>query len=301
MNSLTAYLSTIDVNSADSIAKMVNPNAEVTNPQWWIAFLIVVILGIGYFLLKHYFKIAILDGRPKPYVRIIEDGKKRTVIYIQRTDVSDIDNETERLVLERMNDWEEKYPMKDLDVYNNMYLAIPGKFDAAQNYNVDVEDYKAGMRMFYSRIIKDQLMSERYKKIDFELLAKGKKACSSLIIEMTIRDLNKSVYSAGSRMLKKDKHDVEPDKNELDRSSAFYAFFPNDTEEYEYCEWQLTPQPAVSHYTCPNLVSGCPNVNVISPIYVDTCHEQNIIIHWKINGVDIPETGIKSELIVVVE
>lgn len=45
-------------------------------------------------------------------------------------------------------------------------------------------------------------------------------------------------------------------------------------------------------------MSGCPNVDVIPPMYVDTCYEQNVVIGIKINGADIPEGGIMDELVI---
>lgn len=298
MMSLTVILSAIDVNSADSIAKMVSPDADVANPFWWIATLIAVGFGILYFLLKHYLKIKILDGRPKPCVRILEDGQKREVVYLSKTSMSDIDNDVARQVKTQMDIIDKKYPMISIDPYNDPRLMLKSNMTAARHYNADVMDYMDGMQRYYGRVIKDRLMSERYKRIDFSLMAKGRKACSSLNIEMSIKGDGKHVYSAGSRELKKDKHDVEPENNEIDRSSDNYAFFPNKTEEYEYGEWLLKVQPAVCHYTCENLVSGCPNVDVISPVYVDTCYEQNVVIGIKINGADIPEGGIMDELVI---
>lgn len=298
MISLTVILSAIDVNSADSIAKMVSPDADVANPFWWIAFIIAAGFGILYFLLKHYLKNKILDGRPKPCVRILEDGQKREVVYLSKTNMTDIDNDVARQVKTQMIIIDKKYPMVSIDPYNDPRLMLKVNMTVAHNYNADVMDYKDGMQEYYGRVIKDRLMSERYKRIDFGLMAKGRKACSSLNIEMTIKGDGKHVYSANSRKLKKDKHDVEPEKNEVDRSSEFYAYFPNETEEYEYGEWLLKVQPSVCHYTCENLVSGCLNVDVISPVYVDTCYEQNVIIRIKINGVDIPEVGIMEELLI---
>lgn len=294
-------LSAIGVNSTDSIAKMVTPDAEVTNPLWWIATLITIILGVCYFLLKHYFKITILDGVPKPHVRLIDNGQKKTVVYIQKTSVVDIEGETAKQVGEKMHELEQKYPMKDLDVFNNMYLAIPGQFESAQNYNADVRDYVKDMHLYYSRLVKDAIMTDCFKKVEFVLYCKGKKACNNLNIEITFKGDNIHVYTADSRQTKKDKHDVEPDKNELDRSDPFYASFQNDSVEYEYGEWNLQRQPGNVCYSCQNLISGCPNISVIHPVYVDTRYEQNVIVGIKINGADIPEGGIKEELTIKVE
>ena len=293
-------MSVIDVNSADSIAKMVNPDAEVTNPLWWIAVLVAIVLGVGYFLLKHYFKITILDGRPKPHVRLLEEGQKKTVIYLQKSPVADIDGETAKRVQEKMHELEQKYPTKDLNVFNNMYLAIPGKFEEAQNYNADVKDYMNDMRLYHGRLIKDRIMKDCFELVQFVLYGKGKKACNNLIIEVSLKGDNIHAYTADSRQVKKDKHDVEPDKNELDRSDQFYAFFPNDREDYEYGEWNLQRQPETIRYTCQTLVSGCPKTDVVKPIYVDTRYEQSVIVGIKINGTDIPEGGVKEELLIKV-
>ena len=293
-------MSDIDVNSADTIAKMVNPDAEVANPLWWIAMLVAIVLGVGYFLLKHYFKISILDGRPNPHVRLLEEGQKKTVIYLQKSPVADIDGKTNKRVQEKMHELEQKYPMKDLDVFNNMYLAIPGRFEEAQNYNADVKDYMNDMRLYHSRMIKDIIMTDCFKIVKFVLYGKGKKACNNLIIEVSIKGDNIHLYAADSRQMKNDKHDVEPDKNELDRGDQFYAFFPNEREDYEYGEWNLQSQPETIRYTCQNLISGCPNTEVVKPIYVDTRYEQNIIVGIRINGADIPEEGVKEELVIKV-
>ena len=300
MIALSVNICAIDVSSADSIAKMVKPDAEVTNPLWWIAVLVTIVLGVGYFLLKHYFKIAILDGRPRPHVRLLEDGQKKTVIYLQKSSITDVDGETTKQVQVKMRELEQKYPMKDLDVYNNMYLAIPGRFEAAQNYNADVKDYMNDMHLYHSRLIKDRIMTDCFKKVEFVLYGKGKKACNNLNVEMNIKGDNIRVYTADSRQMKKDKHDVEPDKNMLDRSRQFYSFFPNEREDYEYCEWRLQSHPGTIRYTCQYLVSGCPNTEVVQPIYVDTRQEQSIIVGIRINGVDIPEDGLKEELVIKV-
>lgn len=300
MIALSVNICAIDVSSADSIAKMVIPDAEVTNLLWWIAVLVAIVLGVGYFLLKHFLKITILDGRPRPHVRLLEDGQKKAVIYLQKSSITDVDGETTKQLKAKMRELEQKYPLEDLDVYNNMHLAILGRFDAAQNYNADVKDYMNDMRLYHSRLIKDRIMTDCFKKVLFVLYGKGKKTCNNLNVEMNIKGDNIHVYTADSRLMKKDKHDVEPDKNKLDRSSQFYAFLPNEREDYEYGEWRLQSQPETIRYTCQNLVSGCSNAEVIQPIYVDTRYEQCIIVGIKINGVDIPEDGVKEELVIKV-
>lgn len=300
MNRLPIIIGTIDANSADSIAKMINPNAEITNPLWWIATLITIMLGIVFFLLRNFSKMAILDGRPKPHVSFFEDGQKKTMIYLPKSSVVDIDGETSKLVQTKMRDLEQKFPMKDLDVFNNMYLAIPGRFDAAQNYNADVEDYMKDMRLFYSRLIKDRIMTDCFKKVQFVLYGKGKKACNNLYIKMDMEGDNIHVYTADSRLIKNDLHDVEPDINELERDDFFFADSSDDRVEYEYGEWNLQSQPKTTCYTCQNLVSGCPKTDIVQPIYIDTRVEQTVIVKIRVNGADIPERGVKEELVIKV-
>ena len=166
-------------------------------------------------------------------------------------------------------------------------------------HNVNPDNMKS-MDALLTKNIKDRIMKDCFKEVQFVLYGKGKKTCNNLIIEVRIKGDNIHVYTADSRQVKNDKHDVEPDKNDLDRSVQFYAFFPNDREDYEYGEWNLQSQPETIRYTCQTFVSGCPKTDVVKPIYVDTRYEQSIIVGIKINGTDIPEGGVKEELLIKV-
>lgn len=128
---------------------------------------------------------------------------EKEVVYLSKTSMSDIDNDVARQVKTQMDIIDKKYPMISIDPYNDPRLMLKSNMTAARNYNADVMDYRDGMQRYYGRVIKDRLMSERYKRIDFSLMAKGRKACSSLNIEMSIKGDGKHVYSAGSRELKK--------------------------------------------------------------------------------------------------
>lgn len=283
-------------NQLDSVANFVDPNADVSNPLWWFALIISIILGVSYFVIKHYFKGLFLDGRPKPAIKILEGKEKKDNIFLIKTDNVDVDKLVAQKVQDNMNLLEQKYHPKCTDPYQDMNLIFQSNYNAAQNYNADVEDYLDGMRLFFSRTIEDQIYSDFLKKIDFVIYARGKKKCENLIIEIVLSGDNIHAYAAESRKPCKDKHDVAPEKNLVDRSDHFYAFFPNEQEEYEYSEWQYIDYPVTSIYKCQTLVSGYSKADVIPSFYVDTRFEQEIIVNWKINGADIPEAGINGKL-----
>lgn len=64
----------MSANPVDSIAQYVAPNAQFSSIYWWIAMAIVLLLGITYFVLKHFAKINLLDGRPRPKLMLV-NGK----------------------------------------------------------------------------------------------------------------------------------------------------------------------------------------------------------------------------------
>lgn len=290
-------LLTIDISQVDSLAKMVNPDAEISSPSWWIYILGTCVFAIIGFLIKHYFKGLVLDGRPRPEIRISEGSAKKDIIYLPKSNLIDIDNAVAQKLQEQMAILKRNYSSRSLDVYQDMNLVFQSNFNNVKNYNDDVESYIEGMHLYYNRTLKDQLMSECYKKVSFVLYAKGKKVCNNLNVEISIGGENLHVFALNSRVEKRDKHDVAPDVNK-DRSSDLYGMFTNEMEEYVYGEWQIQPQFATCHYICQNLVSGCPNKEIIPAIYVDTRYEQRVLIHWKINGADIPEEGRNGELII---
>ena len=286
----------------DSIAKNVNPQADIHNVYWWISLVIIIVAGIVFFIVKHYFKGLILDGKPHPEIRILDgNGKMKDFVKLGKTEDIDIDAQLAQKLKEKMAKLDEKYPEVCADPFQNMNLVFKENFNSATNYNADVKDYKYGMRVYYNRIIKNELMSQFLKEVKFVLYAKGKKACDNLKIDVTISGRGVQIYSSSSKVIKKDKHDEAPDLNQLDRSSKWYAFFPNEQEEYEYTEWNLIPQSLKNIYTCQSIVSGCLETDVIPIIYVDTRHHQEILIDWKINGIDIPEKGEEGQLVIRVE
>lgn len=298
MNAIILTIGESTINQIDSVAKHVSPQADVHNIYWWIGILVVAIVGIASFLLKHYFKGICLDGRPHPVIKI--KGKKAKKLVLPKCNAIDQDKRLSRELQEKMTDLEKKYPAVGIDPYQDMNLIFASNFNSAKNYNNDVESYKEDMREYYSRTIKDRLMSESMREVKFVLYAKGKKACSNLNVELTIDGKDIHVYSADSRQVKIGKRDKEPDKNE-DRSSELYGLFPSDQEEYEYAEWSLKEQSRTNHYICQSLVSGCPREDVVPSLFVDTRYVQEITINWKINGADIPESGEKGVLVIRVK
>ncbi len=286
------------INQIDSVAKHVSPQADIHNVYWWIGVLVTVIICIAVFLMKHYFKGIYLDRRPHPLIKI--NGKKAKKIVLSKCTAIDQDKRLSQELQAKMSELEQKYPAVGLDAYQDMNLIFASNFISTKNYNNDAESYKENMREYYIRTIRDRLMLECLREVKFVLYAKGRESCSNLIIELTVNGKDIHVYSADSRQVKAAKRDKEPDKNE-DRSSYIYGFSQNDQEEYEYAEWFLKEQSRKNYYVCQSLVSGCPNEDVVPPIFVDTRYEQEIVIEWKINGADIPESGEKGEIVIRVE
>lgn len=302
MNSILYFLGQ-QISPVDSIAKHMNPQAEIHNLYWWIALVIVALVGIAFFVLKHFFRGVFLDGKPKPKVYIIEGDNKNESARFRKAEIIDVDKVVTQHLQQKMSALDAKFQALCLDPFQDERMFFPGTREAASNYNADVESYKEGMRIYYQRLFKEETISAFMKKIDFALYAKGKKVCQDLIITIVIDGDNNHVYSEDSYHTITDKKDIAPNP---DFSSYLYTdkcapyYFPNDQEDYVYGEWQLQKQPVVSHYECTSLVSGFPNQGIIPSIYVDIRYVQTININWTINGADIPEKGISGKLLVIV-
>ena len=191
-------LLTIDISQVDSLAKMVNPDAEISSPSWWIYILGTCVFAIIGFLIKHYFKGLVLDGRPRPEIRISEGSAKKDIIYLPKSNLIDIDNAVAQKLQEQMAILKRNYSSRSLDVYQDMNLVFQSNFNNVKNYNDDVESYIEGMHLYYNRTLKDQLMSECYKKVSFVLYAKGKKVCNNLNVEISIGGENLHVFALNS-------------------------------------------------------------------------------------------------------
>ena len=259
------FLSDISqINPIDSIAKHINPQADLHNTYWWIAAVIVVISGIVYFVIKHFFKGLVLDRHPKPLVRFQEGNLTKDTLYLSKAQINDIEETFKKKYKEALADIDKQYPTRSLDPYQDMRLLFKDALQAASDYNADVESYKEGMKEYYSKTIRDELMLDCLKMVSFSLYAKGRKACGKLIIELSFAGDTDHVFIADSRQIKKGKHDVAPEKNDAKIRDAFDFFFPNDQEEYEYGEWNLIRVSKKNSYSCAELISGNPNNDVIT-------------------------------------
>ena len=285
----------------DSLAHFVAPDAQFSNIYWWIGGLVVFILSVAGFVIKHYTKGRFLDLRPRPKV-LVKDGSRYTSkVTYPKTGAIDIQQEVVKQSGQKIEELKKKYKVNDLDVYQNMNLIFQSNFNTAANYNNDVASYLEDMELFYQRTITDQLMTSCYKPIDLAVYAKGRKTCSNLLIQITIEGDLSHLFAANSRVQKVGKRDIAPENNRDDRSSDIYGLIPNDQEDYSYYEWILKPITPSAQYQSQSLVSGFHDHNIIPEIWVDTRFSQNIAIHWKINGDDIRESGKQGTICVTIK
>lgn len=200
-------------------------------------------------------------------------------------------NEVEKRVSEDMAMLKKNYSIQVADPYLNPNLIFRQNYNAVNNYNSDVESYLEDMEVYYKRTLFDQLMSTYYKPVSIAVYAKGRKMCKNLQIQLSVEGDRDYLFDGRSRTQKKGKRDIAPDINQVDRSSDLYGLLPNDQEPYTYFEWNLLPYNTKATYQCDLLTSGVPNSSIIPTILVDTRYQQNVIMHWRINGEDIPESG----------
>ena len=291
----------MNTNPFDSIAQHVAPDAQFCSIYWWIGMAILLLGGITLFVLKHFAKINILDGRPRPKL-MLTNGKrcKRTITFRKQEQV-DINKELEKRVCEKLALLKQKYSIQKIDPYKNPFQIISQNYNAAINYNNDVESYLEDMEVFYRCTIYDQLMSTYYKPVTIAVYAKGRKMCKNLLIMMTMEGDGIYLYDGRSRIQNEGKRDIAPDNNQVDRSSDFYCLLPNDQESYSYFDWNLISYKTSANYQCDSLASGVPNTSIIPTILVDTRYQQEVIVRWKINGEDIPEAGRTGKICIKVE
>ena len=291
----------MSANPVDSIAQHIAPDANFSSLYWWIAMALLLLGVIALFVLKHFAKINILDGRPRPKLMLINGNRyKRTVTFRKQEQVN-INKELEKKVCEKLTLLKQKYSIQEIDPYKNPFQIISQNYNAAINYNIDVKSYLEDMEVYYKRTIHDQLMSTYYKPVSIAVYAKGRKPCKNLQIQLTFEGDRAYLIDGRSRIQKEGKHDIAPDNNKVDRSNDLYGLLPNDQEPYTYYEWNLLPYNTEATYQCDLLTSGVLNSNIIPTILVDTRYQQNVIIHWKINGEDIPEAGRTGKICIKVE
>lgn len=291
----------MNTNPIDSIAQYVAPDAQFSSIYWWIGMAILLLVGITLFVLKHFAKINILDGRPRPKLMLMNGKRRKTTITFPQMDDIDIMNEVDKQVSDNMAQLKKKYPVQEADPYLNPSLMLRPNYNAAINYNNDVESYLEDMEVFYRRTLYDQLMSTYYKPVTIAVYAKGRKMCKNLQIQIMMEGEGTCLYDGRSIIQKEGKRDIAPDENQVDRSSDYYCLVPNDQESYLYFDWNLISYKPSGYYQCDSLASGVQNLSIIPTILVDTRYQQNVIVHWKINGEDIPEAGKTGKICIKVE
>lgn len=290
----------METNPIDSIARQIAPDGQPDNIYWWIGIIILFVLGVSSFIFKHYVKGKILDKTPKPRLGIKDEKGIADSITFSKAQMIDVQQEVADKAEKRMAALRVKYQVEDLDVYNNMNLVFQSNFNAASNWNADVESYLEGMEKYYRSTIEDQVMSSFLKPVDLVLYAKGSKACTNLLVEVSYEGETSHLYDLSSRVRKEGRHDIPPEEEKIDRGSHFYAYFPNEQKSYQYTQWNLKPISLLSNYECKILVSGTPKSDIIQGFLIDTRYSQYFSIKWKINGSDISEKGIQGTLYIQV-
>lgn len=58
--------------SIDSLAHFIAPDAQISNIYWWIGVIVVFILAVAGFVIKHFVKGRLLDSRPRPKVLCVD-------------------------------------------------------------------------------------------------------------------------------------------------------------------------------------------------------------------------------------
>ncbi len=286
----------METNPIDSIARQVAPDGQFDNIYWWSGIIVLFVLAVVAFVFKHYAKGKILDKTPKPRLGIKEEKGISDSITFSKVQMIDVQQEVANQTEQQMAALRVKYQVEDLNVYNNMNLVFQSNFNAASNWNADVQSYLDGMEKFYRHTIEDQVMSSFLKPVDLVLYAKGSKTCNNLLIDISYEGETSHLYGLSSKVRKEGKHDIPPEKENEDRGSQFYAFFPNAQKSYQYTQWNLKPISLLSNYECKTLVSGTHRLDIIPCFLVDTRYSQSFSIKWKINGNDISEKGIQGTL-----
>ena len=293
MNDLIILMET---NPVDSIAQYALPDGHPDRFYWWIAVAILGICGIAWFVVKHYFRGKLLDPKPRPLLTVRDGNRLAKKITFPKSTQVDIEAEVSKQVSQQMTVLKEKYRLHELDPYKNMNLIFQSNFNAAANWNADVQSYLEGMEEYYQHIIRDRVMSSCYKPVELVLQAKGRKTCTNLHLEIEIDGDLSHLIAGDSRTQKEAIHDVAPEKEEADRSDSIYAMFPNDQEKYSYYEWNLVPACQTARIQYDKLISGSLGEAIAITFYIDSRYQQELTIRWRINGDDIKDAGVKGEI-----
>lgn len=281
----------MDDKPIETIVHYIAPDGNYDDILWWIAGVVLFLVSIAFFIIKHFAKGKILEAKPRPCVFVKDDETLlRSVIY-PIADLIDINIEVQSQVDKKIEDIRNKYSLQDLDPFKNPYLSLEANYIAAENLNTEIESYIEGMELYYQRVIYDEILSSYIKPIGLVLYAKGRKRCSNLEIDIAIDGDTSHIFEGNSKVKKEGYHDKPPENNELDRSDPFYFLYDNEQIKYTYNEWNFIPVSTHLHFKCASLVSGYPNDAIIPSFLIDTRYQQDLSIKWRINGDEIKEEG----------
>ena len=290
----------MDIEYLNTLAKHFAPNSDVTNIWWWASGIFLFFIGSIAFVFRHWLKERLLSALPLPRIYILYNGIRKNEITIPC--VPDIDSNAEyhKRIDEAMAALKKQYPLNDLDVYNNMMLAIPGRFQAAQEYNTDVLSYLASMKEYYQNTIADQVTSEYLLPIKLVLYAKGRKASSNLVVTLQPKNNTGAIFAPESVRSCKAKVDVAPKAEDYSEPNESGWHFANDQEEYSYRSWNPISASPSYKYKVSQLISGEIDSDTIPTFFIDARKPAAYHIAWRINGADIKENGITGTLIIKV-
>lgn len=291
----------MNTDNIDTIAKHLVPNSDVSNIWWWASLIFLFIISTLVIVFRDLLKAKLLSILPLPRIYLLYNGKRKNVINIPCVPDFDSDIEYHRRFNEAMEALKKQYPLKDLDVFNNMALALPGRFQAAQDYNADVQSYLASMKEYYQNTIADQITSEYLHTINLVLYAKGRKACSNLLVTIRTNNNSGAIFAPESAQNCKAKVDVVPKQEDYQASNESGWYFPNDQEEYTYRTWNPKSAAPEYRFKVSQLISGVPDENTIPCFYIDIRKPASYHIEWKINGSEINESGVRGTLVINVK
>lgn len=291
----------MNTENIDTLAKTIVPDSDVTNIWWWASIIFAFVIGTIVFIFRHWLKDKLLSVMPLPRVYLSYNGKRAKTITIPLASDFNSNTEYHNRMQHAMEELMQHFPLQDLDVFKNMTLALPGRFQAAQDYNADVQSYLASMKEYYQNTIADQITSEFLYPINLLLYAKGRKACSNLLVTIRTNNNSGAIFAPESVQECKAKVDVAPKQEDYQTSNESGWYFPNDQEEYTYRTWNPKSAAPEYRFKVTQLISGVPDENTIPCFYIDIRKPASYYIEWEINGSEINESGVRGTLVINVK
>lgn len=291
----------MDIESIDTLAKQLVPNSDVTNIWWWVSGIFLFVIGSIAFVFRHWLKEKILSALPLPRIFLLHNGNLKNEITIPCAPDFDSNAEFRKQFNEAIDKLKKEFPLNDLDVYNNMMLALPGHFQAAKEYNEDVQSYLDSMKKYYQNTIADQVTSAFLHPINLVLYAKGRKACTNLIVTIWNNNSTGAIFAPESARQCKAKVEVAPKRENYSEPNDSGWYCQNDQEEYTYRSWNPISASHTYKYKVSQLISGVIDADTIPSFYIDVRKPATYHLNWKVNGADIRENGITGEITINVK